>query len=81
MSVTTALVVENDGAPEDLDPRGGSFLDPLVVRLSAEYGVEPQAICRQAAERLRSFAGARVQAFVPILVEKRLRELYRGLRT
>ena len=27
---------------------------------------------------LASFAGARVQAFVPILVEKRLRETLRG---
>jgi hypothetical protein len=26
---------------------------------------------------LSTFAGARVQTFVPILVEKRLRELYR----
>jgi hypothetical protein len=76
--VIAEVVVENDGAPEDPVPEGGSFLDRLVVRLSAEYGVEPQAIRRQAAEGLASFAGARVQAFVPILVEKRLRETLRG---
>ena len=53
--------------------RGGSFIDPLVVRLHAEYGVDPQAIRSLAVEVLATFAGARVQAFVPILVEKRLR--------
>ena len=78
MSVATEVIVENDGAPEDPVPEGGSFLDPLVVRLSAEYGVDLPAIRRQGAEGLASFAGARVHAFVPILVEKRLRETLRG---
>jgi hypothetical protein len=72
----TAEVVESDAEPEALV--ADSFLERLVVRLSAEYGVEPQAIRRQGAEGIASFAGARVQAFVPILVEKRLREALRG---
>jgi len=78
VSVTAEVVVESDGAPEDPLPEGASFLDRLVVRLSAEYGVDPRAIRRQCAEGLAFFAGARVQAFVPILVEKRLRETLRN---
>ena len=78
MSLIAEVVAEDDGAPEDPGPEGGSFLDLLVVRLSAEYGVEPQAIRRRGAELLASFAGARVQAFVPLLVEKRLREILRA---
>ena len=78
MSLIAEAVAEDDGAPEDPGPEGGSFLDLLLVRLSAEYGVEPQAIRRRGAELLASFAGARVQAFVPLLVEKRLREILRA---
>jgi hypothetical protein len=74
----TAEVVVDDRAPEAPDPKRGSLLDLLVVRLSAEYGIEPQVIRGQVAEGLAFFAGARVQAFVPILVEKRLREALRG---
>jgi hypothetical protein len=77
--VTAESVVENEGAPAALIPARRSFLDLLVVRLSAEYGVDPQLIRRQGAEWLESFAGARIQAFVPILVEKRLRTALRGL--
>ena len=80
MSLTAEVVVEHDGAPEDPVPRGGTLLDRLVARLSAEFGVEPQAIREQGAEGLASFAGARVQAFVPILVEKRLRVTLGGGR-
>jgi hypothetical protein len=78
VSVTTEVGVENDGAPEDPVREGGSFLDPLVVRPPAEYGVDVPAIRRQGAERRASFAGARVQAFVPMLVEQRLRGTLRG---
>jgi hypothetical protein len=78
----TATVVEagDDGAPERPVPGVGSFVDSLVALLHTEYGVDPQAIRSRATEVLATFAGARVQSFVPILVEKRLRELYRGLR-
>jgi hypothetical protein len=78
LSLTAEVVIEHGGAPEDPGPERGSFLDPLVVLLSAEYGVEPQAIRTRGAELLASFAGARVQAFVPLLVEKRLRQTLRG---
>jgi hypothetical protein len=69
------------GTPGDRVPGGGAFLAPLVVRLAVEYGVDPEVVGRLGATVLESFAGARVQAFVPVLVEKRLREtLRRGQR-
>ena len=49
-----------------------------MVSPSAAYGVDLPAIRRQGAEGLASFAGARVQVFVPIMVEKRLSETLRG---
>ena len=77
VSVTATVVVsEDDEMPGS--PARGTFLEPLVVRLHAEYGLDPLAIRSLATEVLASFAGARVQAFVPILVEKRLRELFRA---
>ena len=78
MSVTVLVVAEDDGAPEGAVPGSGSFVDALVARLHAEYGVDLQAIRSQTAEVLATFAGARVQAFVPILVEERLRETFRS---
>jgi hypothetical protein len=78
VSETAEVAAQEHAAPEHPVPEGGSFLDSLVVRLSAEHGVDPQVIRRQGAEVLASFAGARVQAFVPLLVEKRLRETLRG---
>jgi hypothetical protein len=77
--VTIAAVVPAaDAAPDGPPPGGGSFVDSLVARLHAEFGVDVQAIRGLAVEVLASFADARVQAFVPILVEKRLREICRG---
>lgn len=71
----TAIAAEDVGAA-----RGdGGFVDSLVARLHVQYGVEPEAIRVLAGEVLASFAGARVQAFVPILVEKRLHEVYRRI--
>ena len=74
---------------EHLVPRGGppdgsvavsaSFLDPLVDRLSAQYGLDRRVVRSLALEALASFAGARVRAFVPVLVEKRVRDGCRGL--
>jgi hypothetical protein len=72
------LAAEDDGIPEGPAPGGRAFLDSLVARLSAQYGVDPRAVRSRAVEVLASFAGARVQAFVPILVEKRLRDTFRG---
>ena len=82
MSVATTVVeAGDDGAPERPVPGVGSFVDSIVALLHAEYGVDPQAIRSRATEVLATFDGARVQSFVTILVEKRLRELYRDLRT
>ena len=79
MSVTTTVfAAEDDGARDAPAPVGGSFVEPLVDRLHAEYGGDRQAIHALALEALRVFAGARVQAFVPILVEKRLRQACRA---
>lgn len=58
-----------------------SFVEPLVQSICAEYGAVREDVQRMARELVHGFAGARVQAFVPILVEKRLRERYRRLRS
>jgi hypothetical protein len=80
MSVTATLVVaEDDGPPHRSVPGGTSFVDTLVARLHAEYGVDRAVIRGLATEVLGSFATARVQAFVPILVEKRVRQVCRAL--
>lgn len=78
MSMTATLVIaEDDGASGAPTPGASSFVDHLVARLHAEYGVDPHVIRSRATEVLATFAGARVQGFVPILVEKRLREIFR----
>jgi hypothetical protein len=59
-------------------PAGWSFFAPLVLRLSTEYGLDEEAVREQGAAVLASFTGCRVRAFVPVLVEKRLRETLRG---
>jgi hypothetical protein len=68
--------------PEDDDPlpREVSFVDLLVARIVQDFGADPAEVREAAAVALAAFAGARVQAFVPILVEKRVRETYRGGR-
>jgi hypothetical protein len=77
VTVTAALVVaEDDGPFRSREP----LVDSLVARLHEEYGVDPERIRRLATEMLGTFSTARVQTFVPILVEKRLRETCRGLR-
>jgi hypothetical protein len=74
----TSVVVANEQLPESLLPGKGAFVDRLVAQLSAQYGVDPGTVRTRAAEVLASFAGARVQSFVPVLVEKRLRETFRA---
>jgi hypothetical protein len=77
MSVTDASVVADDEAADVSFPGAGSFVERLVERLHTEYGEDPRAIRRHVAAVLENFAGARVQAFVPILVEKQVRQMYR----
>jgi hypothetical protein len=72
-------VIAGDGAAEDgRTPLTISVVDALVTRLHAEYGVDRDELRAQADEALADFASARVQTFVPILVEKRVRNAYRG---
>jgi len=78
VSVPAMVVAEDDGRPGHPVPAAGPFLDTLVARMAAQYGADPRAVRARADEVLASFAGARVQAFVPLLVEKRLRDTFRG---
>ena len=66
-------------APVASDIVGGTdtFVDSLVERLHAEFGVDRELIRSRATEVLATFATARVRAFVPILVEKSVRETCR----
>jgi hypothetical protein len=59
-------------------PLAAVFLDSLVTRLAAEFGVDVQEVRDRAQAALATFATAPVRTFVPILVEKRLRASYRG---
>ncbi|SFK69087.1 three-helix bundle dimerization domain-containing protein [Geodermatophilus ruber] len=79
MTVVAAEAVPEDDEPLPAPPEA-SFVDLLVARVSREYGVDPEGVRDRAAAALAAFAGARVQTFVPILVEKRLRASYRGCR-
>ena len=85
MSVTVAVAESPREAREDARDEAGlerpaprsSFVDSLVERLHAEYGVDRELVRARATEVLATFATARVQAFVPILVEKAVRQTYR----
>ena len=59
------------------DVRGDTFVDALVARLHAEYGVPRDELRKEADVALLAFASARLRTFVPILVEKRLRTAHR----
>jgi hypothetical protein len=76
-AVVAGVVPEDDGPL----PLGTSFVDLLVTRITQEFGADPAEVRARAAVAIATFAGARVQAFVPILVEKRVRETYRGRGT
>jgi hypothetical protein len=73
VSVAAVDLVEVGGMPDGPAPAGESFLDPLVARLSAQYGLDPRAVGSLAVQVLASFSGARVRALVPVLVGKRPR--------
>jgi hypothetical protein len=82
--LAAAAVAGNDRPGDPSEPprpmaADTSFLESLVARLVEFYGADPHDIRRRAEAVLATFAGARVQSFVPILVEKRLRDLYRDL--
>jgi hypothetical protein len=77
VTAAVAVVVDPQDGPASLDT---SFLDGLVARVHAEFGVDRDQIRRLALEVLGSFASARVHSFVPLLVEKRLRQTFRRPR-
>ena len=77
--MTAVHLAEPGGMPKSNASAGETFLDPLVARLSAQHGLDPQTVRSYAHQVLASFAGARVRAFVPVLVEKRLRDTCRRL--
>jgi len=67
-----------------LDPsaRVSSLIDGVIARLSEDFNIETDAVALQASAILRQrYAEARVQSFIPILVERELRELLRAGRT
>ena len=74
MTAVVAGVVPEDDGPR---PPGTSPVDLLVTRIAREHGADPAEVREQAAVALAVCDGARVQAFVPILVEKRLRGTFR----
>jgi hypothetical protein len=53
------------------------FVESIVARICADYGAPPDEVRAHAARLLRGYDTARVRSFVPILVEKKLREAYR----
>jgi len=71
---------EDPGEPPVPEPRVEAFIDGLVTRLQEEYGADREDLRTEAVAALAVFASARVRAFVPILVEKRLRAACRGRR-
>jgi Protein of unknown function (DUF3562) len=58
-------------------PRGSVVLETIVERVATEFGAAREEVRSRALELLSGYADARVRSFVPILVEKRLRETYR----
>lgn len=67
-------------APPPVASPAPAVVDAMVGRLHTEYGVDRYELGRLAAAAFGTFATARVQTFVPILVEKRLRAACRLLR-
>jgi len=82
MSVAAVAVAWDDDAGDAPlpGPRGRAVVDSLVARLHREYGGDRHELRCLVADVFGTFAAARVQTFVPLLVEKRLRETGRALR-
>jgi hypothetical protein len=54
-----------------------AVVEPLVAQLSGRYAVDPDDVRRHVQDILAQFVDARLRAFVPVLVEKQLRERLR----
>jgi hypothetical protein len=76
--VSELLVADTEVAPgsEAVVPVD-VVVESLVARICAEFGARPDEVRAHATRLLRGYANARVRSFVPILVEKKLRETYR----
>jgi hypothetical protein len=55
-------------------------VESLVVRVSGEFDVEPELVRRHALLVLEQYADSRVQSFIPLLVERRVRDWLREMR-
>jgi hypothetical protein len=77
--VTELAVIETEVAPgpEAVVAVVEPFVEALVTRICAEYGARPEEVRALVARLLSGYETARIRAFVPILVEKKLRETYR----
>jgi len=83
MSVIVAEALAGDDEAAEPPGTGADqqlLVDVLVARLHTEFGVDRDELRYQVEAALAAFASARVKVFVPILVEKRMREAYRGRR-
>ena len=58
-------------------PGETGVVDELLRRMCTQYDVDPDELRRHAIEILREFTDVRIYAFLPVLVEKRLREQLR----
>jgi hypothetical protein len=79
--VAVVAVARDDDAGVGQGLTAVRFVDALVARLHDEYGVDRDELRSEADAALATFASARVRAFVPILVEKRVRTACRGQRS
>lgn len=66
------------GSPHELDQ---TMLERLVARMCSRYDVAAADVRRHTEEALAEFDDARLRAFVPVLVEKQLRERLRRQST
>ena len=65
----------------DTSTPSSTLIEGVITRLCADFHVEADAVALQASAILhRRYADARVHAFIPILVERELRDLLRAGR-
>jgi hypothetical protein len=80
-ALVTELMVDTEVAPDH--PKAvvpvavDAFVERIVARICTDYGASPDEVRAHAARLLRGYENARVRSFLPILVEKKLRDTYR----
>jgi hypothetical protein len=55
-------------------------VESLVTRMSSEYDVAPEVVRERAVAIFERFADSRVQSFIPLLVERHVRDWLRQVR-